>query len=210
MQKRQTTWKCIWFYCKYHNKRRIVHFYILLPFDIWRYGNQTKFTVNKNVWHAYIYNIKNLHGVEIYTQQPHIRIIKSKLSLHVDGSQQDCGNSTADALELPQSCTKSSMWSRWPMHFVPLRSIWTFSFLFLMLLRKWSMETHGVRDIRKNYRSKYGGQGAWKKIFHTPLLYNVSVNTQRPRQHGWHFADDIFKSIFLYEIIVFFIQISSE
>ena len=30
---------------------------------------------------------------------------------NVDGSVQDCSNSIANALELPQSCTKPSMWS---------------------------------------------------------------------------------------------------
>ena len=37
---------------------------------------------------------------------------------------------------------------------------------------------------------------------------NMSINTLRPRQNGRHFADDIFKRIFLNENILILIQIS--
>ena len=36
----------------------------------------------------------------------------------------------------------------------------------------------------------------------------VCVNTLRPRQNGRHFADDIFKYIFVNEIVLFQINIS--
>ena len=36
----------------------------------------------------------------------------------------------------------------------------------------------------------------------------MSINTLRPRQNGRHFADDIFKRIFLNENILILIQIS--
>ena len=77
---------------------------------------------------------------------------------------------------------KPSMWSHRPMHFVPLWSIWTFSFLFLMLLRKWPMETHGVRDIRKNSRSKDRGQGAWKN-YSIPFYSKMSLLTHWGRDN---------------------------
>ena len=44
-------------------------------------------------------------------------------------------------------------------------------------------------------------------IFHN-LVINVSINTLRPRQNGRHFADDIFKCIFLNENVWIPIKIS--
>ena len=41
-----------------------------------------------------------------------------------------------------------------------------------------------------------------------PVLYHITLNTLRPRQNGRHFADDIFKSIFLNENVWIPITIS--
>ena len=40
------------------------------------------------------------------------------------------------------------------------------------------------------------------------LVYNLPLNTLRPRQNGRHFADDIFKRIFLNENVFISIKIS--
>ena len=40
--------------------------------------------------------------------------------------------------------------------------------------------------------------------------YYIEVNTLRPRQNGHHFADDIFKCIFIYEKFCILLQISMK
>ena len=52
----------------------------------------------------------------------YIRYSKGKQRSHIDGLVQDCGNSSALAVKLPQSCTKPSIWG------------WTFCQWFINLL----------------------------------------------------------------------------
>ena len=102
---------------------------------------------------------------------------------YVDGLVQDCGNSSALAMELLQSCTKplmyfckilscnQSVWSRW------------FGLLGKLLGRK-------------------GVALEW-----CTLRLRETMNTLRPRQDGRHFPDDIIKCIFLNENVQISIKI---
>ena len=44
-----------------------------------------------------------------------MRLLLKCLLNHISGLSQDCGNSIADAMELPQSCAKPSLYSQVPL-----------------------------------------------------------------------------------------------
>ena len=74
-------------------------------------------------------------------------------------------------------------------------------------VRCWGVE---VLAVRYPWQPSHGGLPLWGQLPGTPagMAHQGMFNTLRPRQNGRHFADDIFKRIFLNENARISIKIS--